>query len=46
MAMISLFGFLTRWNDGVATETEDGPAAFALETLGDLGWELAKHDGS
>lgn len=43
MGMISLFGFLNRWNDGVATSTEDAPAAFALENLGDLGFELNKN---
>ncbi len=46
MAMISLFGFLNRWNDGVATQTEDAPAAFAVEHLSDLGFELGKHSAT
>ena len=45
MAMISLFGFMNRWNDGVATRTEDAPARFALEHLGDLDFDLDKHRG-
>ncbi len=43
MAMISLFGFLTTWNDSVATETETGPVELAQEILGGLGWEVGKH---
>ncbi|MGI9598986.1 MAG: hypothetical protein ACR2QK_22675 [Acidimicrobiales bacterium] len=43
MAMISLFGFLTTWNDSVATETEEAPVEFAMEVLGDMGWEAGKH---
>ncbi len=46
MAMISLFGFLTCWNDSVATETEAAPVEFATEVLGGMGWEPGKHAAS
>ncbi len=43
MAVISAFGFLNRWNDAVATTLEDGPLAFARETLEPLGWSTGAH---
>jgi uncharacterized peroxidase-related enzyme len=43
VATISLFGFLNRWNDTMATTLEDQPKAFAAEQLGSLGWEAGKH---
>ncbi len=43
MAAISLFGWLNRWNDTMATELEDQPMAFASATLGGAGWEPGKH---
>ena len=42
VALISLFGFLNRWNDTLATQLEDAPLSFALENLsGD--WQPGKH---
>ncbi len=43
VACISLFGFLNRWNDTMATTLEEAPAAFAQAHLGKSGWELGKH---
>ena len=43
VAVISLFGFLNRWNDTMATTLEEKPRGFAAEQLGDLGWEDGKH---
>jgi hypothetical protein len=43
VAIISLFGFLNRWNDTMATELEDVPAAFGHRVLGERGWERGKH---
>jgi uncharacterized peroxidase-related enzyme len=37
MAVISLFGFLNRWNDTMATDLEDVPMAYASQTLAE-GW--------
>ena len=43
VAVISLFGFLNRWNDTMATTLEDKPLAFASETIAGAGWEVGKH---
>ena len=47
VAVISMFGFLNRWNDSMATTLEQNPVAFAqaqLATLGGtLGWQAGKH---
>ncbi len=45
VASVSLFGFLNRWNDTMATELEELPADVAKETLGvSFGWEPGKHE--
>ena len=46
VAVVSLFGWLNRWNDTMATELEDSPLAFAQAALGGVGWEIGKHAGS
>lgn len=43
MGVISLFGFLNRWNDSLATQLEDVSAEVATELHGDAGWEIGKH---
>lgn len=43
LAVVGLFGFLNRWNDSMATDLEDIPAAFAAGTIGPHGWEPGKH---
>lgn len=44
VATISLFGYLNRWNDTMATELEELPADVARETIaGGFGWEPGKH---
>jgi uncharacterized peroxidase-related enzyme len=43
VAVISLFGYLNRWNDTMATELEDEPLAFASGTLASHGWQAGKH---
>jgi uncharacterized peroxidase-related enzyme len=43
VAMVSLFGFLNRWNDTMATELEPEPLAFASKTLSAGGWQAGKH---
>ena len=43
VAVISLFGFLNRWNDTMATTLEDKPRAFASETIAGAGWDVGKH---
>ncbi|MEQ8857617.1 MAG: carboxymuconolactone decarboxylase family protein [Pseudomonadales bacterium] len=43
VAVISMFGFLNRWNDTIATELESSPLAFARERLTEYGWSAGKH---
>jgi len=42
VATVSVFGFLNRWNDSMATELEDEPLAFANKYLSEH-WEAGKH---
>ena len=45
VATISLFGFLNRWNDTMATEIEELPAMVATKTIGKtFNWEAGKHE--
>ena len=43
VGQISVFGFLNRWNDTMATELEAAPIKYANEHLADNGWEIGKH---
>lgn len=43
VATISLFGYLNRWNETLATVLEPEPLAFASEHLGSAGWDPGKH---
>ena len=43
VAVISLFGWLNRWNDTLATELEAEPLTFARETLAPRGWSPGNH---
>ena len=45
VAVISLFGWLNRWNDTMATDLEDEPLAFGADHLAATGWEPGKHAG-
>jgi len=42
LGVISLFGFLNRWNDSMATTLEEGAEGLALAHLGPSGWEAGK----
>jgi len=44
VATISLFGYLNRWNDTMATTLESTPMAFASEHLAARGWTAGKHE--
>jgi len=46
VASISLFGYLNRWNDTMATELEMFPAERAEQLLGEQGWTAGKHEAS
>lgn len=43
VATISMFGYLNRWNDTMATDLEDKPTDFGRRVLSDAGWEPGKH---
>ncbi len=43
VAACSLFGYLNRWNDTLATELESSPTAFGERVLAERGWEPGKH---
>jgi len=45
VATISLFGYLNRWNDTMATDLEASPARFGERVLAPNGWEAGKHAG-
>ncbi len=43
VSIISLYGFLNRWNDTLATELEAPPLAFGRNRLAGAGWDAGKH---
>ncbi len=43
VGVISLFGFLNRWNDTLATELEEAPFKFGQAVLSTQGWDAGKH---
>jgi hypothetical protein len=43
VAVISLFGFLNRWNDTMATPLEEEPIAVGEKYLAPRGWSIGKH---
>ncbi|MEM7468867.1 MAG: carboxymuconolactone decarboxylase family protein [Pseudomonadota bacterium] len=44
VAAISLFGYLNRWNDTMATELEDVPKKVAERVLEPTDWTVGKHE--
>ena len=43
LGVISLFGYLNRWNDSMGTSIEDGAVESGAKYLGKHGWEKGKH---
>lgn len=43
LGVVSLFGFLNRWNDSMATTLEDGAAETGERQLAVRGWTRGKH---
>ena len=43
LAVVGLFGFLNRWNDTMATDLEEIPAAYGEQVLAEARWEPGKH---
>ncbi len=46
LGVISLFGYLNRWNDSMGTDIEEGAVESGNQYLGKNGFEVGKHDGS
>ena len=45
LGVISLFGYLNRWNDSMGTNIEKGAVESGNQYLGKYGFEVGKHDG-
>ena len=43
LGVISLFGYLNRWNDSMGTEMEDGAVKTGEKYLTQKGWSVGKH---
>ncbi len=43
LGVISLFGYLNRWNDSMGTTIEQGAIESAQQYLGKHNWEIGKH---
>lgn len=43
LGVVSLFGFLNRWNDSMATTLEPGAKSVARTHLASQGWSVGKH---
>ncbi|MCV6604472.1 MAG: carboxymuconolactone decarboxylase family protein, partial [Porticoccaceae bacterium] len=43
LGAISLYGFLNRWNDSMATDLEESPKAMGERVLTQGGWDGGKH---
>ena len=46
LGVISLFGYLNRWNDSMGTTLEEDAIGSGNQFLGKHGFEVGKHDGS
>ncbi len=45
LAVSSLSAWLNRWNDTIATVTDQESVDWATENLSDVGWHIGKHTG-
>ena len=45
LAVIAVGGFLNRWNDTIATVTDQESVDWASEVLAQVGWDTGKHTG-
>jgi hypothetical protein len=43
LGAVSLYGFLNRWNDSMATEIESSPKTLGDDVLAKGGWTGGKH---
>ena len=45
IAVVALGGFMNRYNDALATVTDEESAVWAAENLSSVGWDIGKHVG-
>src|SRR3970282_290149 len=43
LGVVSMFGFMNRWNDSMATPLEEEPAEVGEKHLAGRGWSVGKH---
>jgi alkylhydroperoxidase family enzyme len=43
LGVVSMFGFMNRWNDSMATPLEEEPVEVGEKHLAKLGWSAGKH---
>jgi alkylhydroperoxidase family enzyme len=43
LGVVSMFGFMNRWNDSMATPLEEEPAEVGEKHLASRGWSVGKH---
>jgi alkylhydroperoxidase family enzyme len=43
LGVVSMFGFMNRWNDSMATPLEEEPVEVGEKHLAKLGWSVGKH---
>ncbi|MCP4223492.1 MAG: hypothetical protein GY773_09145 [Actinomycetia bacterium] len=46
LAVVSVAGFMNRYNDGLATVTDEESSTWAATNLSPVGWEIGKHVGA
>ena len=46
LGVVAVGGFMNRYNDALATVTDDESADWARDNLGPLGWDIGKHVGA
>ena len=45
LGVVSMFGFMNRWNDSMATPLEEEPVEVGEKHLAKRGWNVGKHKG-
>ena len=46
IATVAVGGFMNRYNDALATVTDQESVDWATDNLGPLGWDVGKHTGA
>ncbi len=46
LSVVALAGFMNRYNDSLATVTDEASSVWAAQNLSSLGWNIGKHVGA